>query len=52
MVDEKVQSVEQTNAHYLIGADCGCLMNIGGRIDRLEKPIEVKHIAEILNHRE
>src|SRR5699024_7893685 len=22
MVDEKVQSVEQTNAHYLIGADC------------------------------
>lgn len=52
MVDEKVQSVEKTHAHYLIGADCGCLMNIGGRIDRLEKPIEVKHIAEILNHRE
>ncbi|MFB9762454.1 (Fe-S)-binding protein [Ectobacillus funiculus] len=51
MVDEKVQSVEQTGADYLIGADCGCLMNIGGRIERLGKEVKVLHIAEVLNSR-
>ena len=37
MVDEKVDSVMETGADYLIGADCGCLLNIGGRIERLGK---------------
>jgi L-lactate dehydrogenase complex protein LldE len=51
MVDEKVFHVEETAADYLIGADVGCLMNIGGRIDRKGKPIKVLHIAEVLNSR-
>lgn len=51
MVDEKVACVEDTGADVLIGADCGCLMNIGGRIGRKEKPIQVMHIAEVLNSR-
>lgn len=51
MVDEKVACVEETAADVLIGADCGCLMNIGGRIGRKNKPIEVMHIAEVLNSR-
>ena len=51
MVDEKVQHIAATKADYLIGADCGCLMNIGGRIDRLGHPIKVMHIAEVLNSR-
>ncbi|MGC8229941.1 (Fe-S)-binding protein [Pseudobacillus badius] len=51
MVDEKVQSVEEAGADILIGADCGCLMNIGGRIDRKGKPIKVMHIASVLNSR-
>ncbi len=51
MVDEKVQHVEETNAEILIGADAGCLMNIGGRIERKGKPIKVMHIAEVLNCR-
>ncbi|TCP31288.1 L-lactate dehydrogenase complex protein LldE [Scopulibacillus darangshiensis] len=52
MVDEKVRHVEETDADILIGADNACLMNIKGRIDRRGKPIEVMHIAQILNHRE
>lgn len=52
MVDEKIRHVEETEADVLIGADSGCLMNIRGRIERLGKPIEVKHIAQVLNHRE
>ncbi|WP_019153029.1 (Fe-S)-binding protein [Robertmurraya massiliosenegalensis] len=51
MVDEKVQCVEETEADILIGADAGCLINIGGRIDRKGKPIRVMHIAEVLNSR-
>lgn len=51
MVDEKVQCVEETEADILIGADAGCLMNIGGRIDRKGKPVRVMHIAEVLNSR-
>ncbi|MDP4085732.1 MAG: (Fe-S)-binding protein [Bacillota bacterium] len=51
MVDEKVFHIEETGADYLIGADEGCLMNIGGRIQREGKPIKVLHIAEVLNSR-
>jgi len=51
MVDEKVSCIEATDAEYIIGSDVGCLMNIGGRINRLGKPIQVKHIAEVLNSR-
>ncbi|MCV5467186.1 (Fe-S)-binding protein, partial [Escherichia coli] len=51
MVDEKVDSAMETGADYLIGADCGCLLNIGGRIERLGKEIKVMHIAEVLNSR-
>jgi L-lactate dehydrogenase complex protein LldE len=51
MVDEKVDSVMQTDADYLIGADCGCLLNIGGRLERLGKNVKVMHIAEVLNSR-
>jgi L-lactate dehydrogenase complex protein LldE len=52
MVDEKVRHVEETDADVLIGADNGCLMNIGGRISRKGKPIKVMHIAQILNSKE
>ncbi|MGE7942417.1 (Fe-S)-binding protein [Lysinibacillus xylanilyticus] len=51
MVNEKVQNVEETGADILIGADAGCLINIGGRLNRLGKPIRVMHIAEVLNCR-
>lgn len=49
MVEAKVKHIVETGAEVLIGADCGCLMNIGGRISRKGLPIRVKHIAEILN---
>lgn len=52
MVDEKVNSAMATEADYLIGADCGCLMNIGGRAERVGKPIRVMHIAQVLNSHE
>lgn len=49
MVDEKVKHVVETEAEVLIGADNGCLMNIGGRLSRKGQPLKVMHIAQILN---
>ncbi|MFC6387702.1 heterodisulfide reductase-related iron-sulfur binding cluster, partial [Sporolactobacillus kofuensis] len=49
MVDEKIRHIEETEADVVIGADASCLMNIGGRMKRLGKPIKVMHIAQILN---
>jgi len=48
MVDEKIRNVESTGAELLIGSDLGCLMNIGGRLRRQGKEIEVMHVAEVL----
>ncbi|GGN92222.1 (Fe-S)-binding protein [Saccharibacillus kuerlensis] len=50
MVDEKSACIAETGAEYLISADMGCLMNIGGRMSRTGKPIKIMHIAEVLNH--
>lgn len=49
MVKEKVSNIMNANVDYLIGADCACLMNIGGRLSRENQPVQVLHIAEVLN---
>lgn len=49
MVEEKVNCIMETKADLLIGMDCSCLMNIKGRLTRLGYPIDVKHIAQVLN---
>lgn len=49
MVDDKVRHIEDTGAEVLISCDPGCLMNIGGRFNKLGKPIKIMHLAEVLN---
>ncbi|KIO63781.1 hypothetical protein B4064_2999 [Caldibacillus thermoamylovorans] len=49
MVKEKSRHVTETGAEYLVGGDMGCLMNIGGRMQREGKNVKVIHISEILN---
>ncbi|WP_075618901.1 (Fe-S)-binding protein [Paenisporosarcina indica] len=49
MVQEKTRSIQEADVDYVIGADCGCLMNIGGRLKREKQDVEVLHIAEVLN---
>ncbi|MCV6636826.1 (Fe-S)-binding protein [Candidatus Albibeggiatoa sp. nov. NOAA] len=48
MVSNKAENVQNTEAEYLVTADMGCLMNIAGRLHRLESPVKAYHIAEIL----
>jgi len=52
MVKEKSQHVTETEAEYLVGGDMGCLMNIGGRMQREGKNVKIVHITEILNYQD
>jgi L-lactate dehydrogenase complex protein LldE len=51
MVSDKVSCVLDTQADCLVSTDAGCLMNVGGRLHRLQKKLEVLHLAELLNRR-
>lgn len=49
MVTEKVDHVVETGADVLVGTDLGCLMNIAGRLRRLDQTVRVAHIAQVLD---
>jgi L-lactate dehydrogenase complex protein LldE len=51
MVDDKMNCILATEADVRVSTDAGCLMNIGGRLHREKKSIEVLHIAELLMRR-
>jgi L-lactate dehydrogenase complex protein LldE len=48
MVQDKVADICQTGATRVISTDCGCLMNIGGVMQKQGLPIKGQHIAEFL----
>lgn len=48
MVSDKVALASQTGASTLVAGDLGCLLNITGRLSRLEQPMRVYHFAEVL----
>jgi L-lactate dehydrogenase complex protein LldE len=48
LVDDKVRCILASGADCVVSTDAGCLMNIGGRLHREGRSIEVLHIAELL----
>jgi L-lactate dehydrogenase complex protein LldE len=48
MADDKLDDVQATGAEYLVGADCGCLMHLQGRISRTGQGPKVLHLAQVL----
>lgn len=48
IVEAKTKNVESAKPHTLLAGDLGCLMNMAGRLSREGKPIEVRHVAEVL----
>jgi L-lactate dehydrogenase complex protein LldE len=48
MVLEKVETIRATQADRLVGQDAGCLMNIGGAMEKQGDAIPHQHIAEFL----
>jgi L-lactate dehydrogenase complex protein LldE len=51
MVDDKLACILATDADAVVSTDAGCLMNIGGRLHREGKTVEVLHLAELLDRR-
>ncbi len=48
LVSDKVDGMAKTRATTLLGGDMGCLLNMSGRLKRLDKEMRVYHVAEVL----
>lgn len=49
IVDEKIDHIESTSAHYVTSTDLGCLMNIAGRMERRGISVTALHLASLLD---
>ena len=49
MMADKIDNVGSTGADTLVACDMSCLMHIGGGLSRAGSPVQVRHIAEILD---
>ncbi|HZW82994.1 MAG TPA: (Fe-S)-binding protein, partial [Candidatus Deferrimicrobium sp.] len=51
ILDRKIKNIEESGAD-LVCMDCpGCLMQIGGGLDKQESKVKAKHTAQILAER-
>jgi L-lactate dehydrogenase complex protein LldE len=48
MVSDKANDIASTGAEAVLAGDLGCLLNIAGKLSRQGRPVEVRHIAEVL----
>jgi L-lactate dehydrogenase complex protein LldE len=50
MVNDKAAFIDQSGADYLVATDAGCLMNIGGCLQRRGSRVRFMHLAEVLTN--
>jgi L-lactate dehydrogenase complex protein LldE len=48
MAEDKVAAIERTGARYVVAADTGCLLHIGGMLSRRGSTVRAVHLAELL----
>jgi L-lactate dehydrogenase complex protein LldE len=48
MVSDKEADIVATGAKAVLAGDLGCLLNIAGKLCRHGRPVEVRHVAEVL----
>ncbi|MEM9046228.1 MAG: (Fe-S)-binding protein [Pseudomonadota bacterium] len=48
MVGNKPDRIAETGAELVLAGDLGCLMNMGGKLSREGKPIQARHVVEVL----
>lgn len=51
IVADKTADIAGTGAACVVSGDCGCLMNIGGALEKQGSPVRPRHIAEFLLER-
>lgn len=52
ILDNKIESIEKTDADAVVSCDASCLMQISGRLSRLGSKVKTVHLAELLASRE
>jgi L-lactate dehydrogenase complex protein LldE len=48
IVTKKAEHIAETGAGTLLAGDLGCLMNMAGKLQRLGKPLQARHVAAVL----
>ena len=48
ILDSKIEAIENSGADAVVSCDASCLMQIGGRLSRINSKVKPLHIAEIL----
>ncbi|MEL6478258.1 MAG: (Fe-S)-binding protein [Pseudomonadota bacterium] len=48
MVSNKAEKIAATGADLVLAGDLGCLMNMGGKLSREGRPIQARHVVEVL----
>lgn len=48
ILDGKIEAIEKSGADAVVACDASCLMQIGGRLSRIDSKVKPMHIAEIL----
>jgi L-lactate dehydrogenase complex protein LldE len=48
MVTDKAADIAATGAEAVLAGDLGCLLNMAGKLYRQGRPVEVRHVAEVL----
>lgn len=51
MVNDKMLCILASGTDCVVSTDAGCMMNIGGKLHREGKTVELVHIAELLERR-
>ena len=48
MVQNKAEDIVATGADTMLSGDMGCLLNMAGKLKRLDSDVQVRHVAEVL----
>lgn len=48
VADRKIEDLKTPAPDLVTGGDLGCLMNLAGRLNRSDRPLPCRHVAEIL----
>jgi L-lactate dehydrogenase complex protein LldE len=48
MMQDKIRRIKATGASTVVACDAGCLLHLGGGLQRLGEPIRVLHLAQLL----
>lgn len=51
MVADKTLALKESGAHQVVSADCGCLMNINGALEKQQEALRGQHLASFLRQR-